>query len=153
VVADKMTQDKHDANQELMAQGIANFASGLFGGIPATGAIARTATNIRAGARSPLAGIMHSAFLLIFLLVAAPLAGFIPLSALAGILTVVCWNMPEKAEFLRLLRHWRTASVLLATFMVTLAEDLTSGIIAGCVVAAALAVWDRAGPSVAPKSG
>ncbi len=152
-VADSMTGRKHRSNMELVAQGIANIGSALCGGISVTGTIARTATNIRAGARSPLAGIMHSAFLLVFLLVAAPLAGFIPLAALAGILTAVCWNMPEKAEFLRLLREWRTASVLLATFVVTLAEDLTSGIIAGCLVAAALGIAARIRTSSTPKPG
>jgi SulP family sulfate permease len=84
--------------------------------------------------------MMHSGFVLLFLVVAAPLAGFIPLSALAGVLAVVCWNMAEKAEFLRLLRDWRSAAVLLATFGLTLVEDLTTGIIAGCVVAALLAL-------------
>ena len=81
--------------------------------------------------------------MLLFLLVAAPLAGFVPLSALAGVLVVVCWNMAEKAEFVRLLRDWRTAAVLLATFGLTLVEDLTTGIIAGCVLAALLALLLR----------
>jgi SulP family sulfate permease len=135
-----MTGRYHRSNMELVAQGIANVASALFGGISVTGTIARTATNIRAGARSPLSGMMHSAFVLLFLVVAAPLAGFIPLSALAGVLAVVCWNMAEKAEFVRLLRDWRSALVLLATFGLTLVEDLTTGIIGGCVVAALLAL-------------
>ena len=82
-------------------------------------------------------------FLLVFMLVAAPLASFIPLSALAGVLVVVCWNMAEKEEFVRLLRDWRTACVLLATFGLTLIEDLTVGIIAGCVLAAVFALTDR----------
>ncbi|MEI6202397.1 MAG: SulP family inorganic anion transporter, partial [Enhydrobacter sp.] len=120
-------------------QGIANVASALFGGISVTGTIARTATNVRAGACSPVSGMLHSAFVLVFLIVAAPLAAYIPLAALAGLLTVVCWNMAEKAEFARLLRDWRSALVLLATFGLTLLEDLTTGIIAGCVVAAVLA--------------
>ena len=139
-VADGMTGRYHRSNMELVAQGIANMASALFGGISVTGTIARTATNVRAGARSPLAGMMHSVFLLLFLVVAAPLASFIPLSALAGVLSVVCWNMAEKAEFGRLLRDWRTALILLATFGMTLIEDLITGIIAGCVVAAVLAL-------------
>jgi SulP family sulfate permease len=137
-VADGMTGRVHRSNMELVAQGIANVASALFGGISVTGTIARTATNIRAGACSPLSGMLHSGFVLLFLIVAAPLAGFIPLSALAGLLAVVCWNMAEKAEFVRLLRDWRSAVVLLATFGMTLVEDLTTGIIAGCAVAALL---------------
>jgi len=143
-VADGMTGRKHRYNMELVAQGIANVASALFGGISVTGTIARTATNIRAGAQSPVAGMMHSVFLLIFMLVAAPLASFIPLSALAGLLLVVCWNMAEKKEFLDLLRGWRTALVLIATFGLTLVENLTVGIIAGCLLAAVFAIYDRA---------
>jgi SulP family sulfate permease len=139
-VADGMTGRVHRSNMELVAQGIANVASALFGGISVTGTIARTATNIRAGACSPLSGMLHSGFVLLFLIVAAPLAGFIPLAALAGLLAVVCWNMAEKAEFVRLLRDWRSAVVLLATFGMTLVEDLTTGIIAGCAVAALLAL-------------
>jgi sulfate permease, SulP family len=143
-VADGMTGRKHRYNMELVAQGIANVASALFGGISVKGTIARKATNIRAGAQSPVAGMMHSGFLLIFMLVAAPLASFIPLSALAGLLVVVCWNMAEKKEFLDLLRGWRTASVLIATFGLTLVENLTVGIIAGCLLAAIFAIYDRA---------
>ena len=145
-VADGMTGRKHRYNMELVAQGIANVASALFGGISVTGTIARTATNIRAGAQSPLAGMMHAGFLLVFMLVAAPLASFIPLSALAGLLVVVCWNMAEKKEFLELLRDWRTALVLIATFGLTLVENLTVGIIAGCLLAAVFALFDRAIP-------
>jgi SulP family sulfate permease len=140
-IADGMTGRHHRSNMELVAQGIANVASALFGGISVTGTIARTATNVRAGARSPVSGMMHSVFVLLFLVVAAPLASFIPLSALAGVLTVVCWNMAEKAEFAHLLRNWRTAAVLLATFGLTLVEDLTTGIIAGCATAAVLAIF------------
>ncbi len=138
-VADGMTGRKHRSNMELVAQGFANIASALFGGISVTGTIARTATNVRAGASSPVSGVMHAAFLLAFLLVAAPLAAFAPLSALAGVLVVVCWNMAEKAEFIRLLGEWRSACVLLATFVLTIVEDLTTGIIAGCALAAVLA--------------
>src|SRR5581483_4116217 len=122
-------QRRHRSNMELVAQGLANIASALFGGISVTGTIARTATNIRAGACSPLSGMLHAGFVLLFMLMAAPLARFIPLSALAGVLVVVCWNMAEKAEFGRLLREWRTAAVLLATFGLTLAKDLTVGIV------------------------
>jgi SulP family sulfate permease len=145
-VADGMTGRKHRSNMELVAQGLANIASALFGGISVTGTIARTATNIRAGARSPLSGIMHAGFVLLFMLVAAPLARFIPLSALAGVLVVVCWNMAEKAEFVRLLRNWRTAAVLLATFGLTLVKDLTFGIVAGCLLAAVFAAVKRGVP-------
>src|SRR3954464_6667319 len=136
-VADSMTGRRHRANMELVAQGIANMASALFGGISVTGTIARTATNIRAGARSPVAGMLHSVFLLVFMLVAAPLASFIPLSALAGLLVVVSWNMAEKKDFVVLLRRGRTAAVLIATFGLTLVADLTVGILAGCLLAAA----------------
>ena len=145
-VADAMTGRRHRSNMELVAQGIANMASALFGGISVTGTIARTATNVKAGARSPLSGMMHSAFLLLFLIVAAPLARYVPLAALAGVLVVVCWNMAEKAEFVRLLRDWRTTAVLLTTFGLTLVRDLTTGIICGCLVAAALALARRAVP-------
>ena len=145
-VADGMTGRKHRYNMELVAQGIANIVSAFFGGISVTGTIARTATNVRAGARSPVAGMLHAGFLLIFILVAAPLANFIPLSALAGVLVVVCWNMAEKEEFLSLLGEWRTAIVLIATFGLTLVKDLTFGIIAGCLLAALLATFDRAIP-------
>jgi SulP family sulfate permease len=145
-VADGMTGRKHRYNMELVAQGIANMASALFGGISVTGTIARTATNVRAGARSPVAGMLHAVFLLIFMLVAAPLANFIPLSALAGLLVVVCWNMAEKKEFWDLLRNWRTALVLIVTFGLTLVENLTVGIIAGCLLAAMLSIFNRAIP-------
>ena len=100
-VADGMTGRKHRYNMEVVAQGIANVASAIFGGISVTGTIARTATNIRAGGCSPVSGMMHALFVLIFMVVASPLASFIPLSALAGVLVVVCWNMAEKDDFLR----------------------------------------------------
>ena len=145
-VADGMTGGRHRSNMELVAQGVANLASPLFGGIPATGAIARTATNVRAGARTPLSGMMHAAFLLLFILVAAPLANYVPLSALAGLLVVVCWYMAEKAEFIRILGEWRGAAVLIATFALTLVLDLTAGIIAGCLVAALLAAFRQSVP-------
>lgn len=145
-VADSMTSRKHRSNMELVAQGVANIVSGLFGGISVTGTIARTATNVRAGARSPISGIMHAGFILLFLLVAAPLASFVPLCALAGVLVVVCWNMAEKEEFVRLLKDWRAAAVLLTTFGLTLIEDLSVGIIAGCLLAALFAAFRRAVP-------
>ena len=140
-VADTMTGRKHRSNMELVAQGVANIASALFGGIPVTGTIARTATNVRAGASTPLSGMMHSAFLLLFMLVAAPLASFAPLAALAGVLVVVCWNMAEKREFARLLGSWPGAVVLLATFGLTLFDSLMTGIIAGCALAVLLALF------------
>lgn len=142
-VADGMTGRKHRSNMELVAQGIANMTSAVFGGISVTGTIARTATNIRAGARSPISGMMHAGIVLVFMLVAAPLASFIPLSALAGVLIVVCWNMADKLEFVRLLQHWRLAMVLLTTFGLTLLKDLTFGIVAGCIVATVLTVTHR----------
>ncbi len=148
-VADGMTGRKHRSNMELVGQGIANIGSALFGGICVTGTIARTATNVRAGACTPMSGIMHSAFLLLFLLVAAPLAGFVPLAALAGVLTVVCWNMAERKELRGLLTAWPTAIVLIATFALTLFENLTVGIITGCVLAAFFALFRR----VVPEEG
>jgi SulP family sulfate permease len=134
-VADGMTGRVHRSNMELVAQGLANVASALFGGIAVTGTIARTATNIRAGAKSPVAGILHAAFLLAFMVLAAPLAAYIPLSALSGLLVVVAWNMAEKREFASLLGNWRAAAVLLATFGLTLLHDLMAGIAAGCGLA------------------
>jgi SulP family sulfate permease len=135
-VADGMTGRVHRSNMELVAQGLANVASSIFGGICVTGTIARTATNIRAGARTPVSGILHSAFLLAFMMVAAPLARYIPLSALAGLLVVVAWNMAEKKAFASLLGNWRAAIVLLGTFGLTILHDLTAGILAGCGLAA-----------------
>ncbi|HKR89126.1 MAG TPA: SulP family inorganic anion transporter [Phenylobacterium sp.] len=145
-VADGMTGRMHRSNMELVAQGLANIASALFGGVSVTGTIARTATNIRAGAASPVAGMLHAGFLLVFMLVAAPLASYVPLAALAGVLVVVSWNMAEKAEFVRLLKNWRTAAVLIATFGLTLLRDLTAGIVAGCLLAALFALLHRAIP-------
>jgi SulP family sulfate permease len=136
LVADRMTGRQHRSNMELIAQGAANVGSALFGGICVTGTIARTATNVRAGARSPVSGMLHAGFLLAFMVAAAPLASYVPVAALAGVLVVVCWNMAEKAEFARLLRDWRAAAVLLATFGLTVVRDLTTGILSGCVLAA-----------------
>jgi SulP family sulfate permease len=138
VVADGMTGRRHRSNMELTAQGLANMASAVFGGIAVTGTIARTATNVRAGARSPVAGMLHAAFLLAFMLLAAPLASYVPVSALAGVLVVVAWNMAEKAEIARLLRSPQRVAVLAATFVLTVLRDLTSGILAGCLLAALL---------------
>ncbi|PYJ57815.1 MAG: sodium-independent anion transporter [Verrucomicrobia bacterium] len=139
VVADGMIDDRHDSNQELMAQGIANIASPLFGGIPATGAIARTATNIRSGARSPVAGITHALTLLIIILAAAPLAKFIPLATLSAVLMVVAYNMGEWHHFTRLAKWPKSDSaVFLATFALTVLIDLTVAVQVGMVLAAVL---------------
>lgn len=135
VVADGMSGRRHRSNMELVAQGIANIGSPLFGGICVTGTIARTATNIRAGGVTPVAGMFHAAFVLAFMLVAAPLAGHIPLAALAGVLAVVAWSMAEKAAFLAILKHSRADSlVLLATFLLVIFEDLMVGIGVGVVL-------------------
>jgi SulP family sulfate permease len=132
VVADSMTGRRHRSNAELVAQGLANIGSSIFGGICVTGTIARTATNVRAGARGPISGMLHSLFLLLFILVAAPLAGYIPLAALAGLLGVVAWNMAEKTEIAILLKASRgDAVVLLATFLLVIFRDLTTGILVG----------------------
>ena len=134
-----MTGRRHRSNCELVAQGVANIGSALFGGICVTGTIARTATNVRAGAHGPVAGMLHSLFLLLFMLVAAPLASYIPLAALAGVLAVVAWNMAEKHEFATLLRSSRgDAVVLLATFCLTIFRDLTEGIVVGFALGAVL---------------
>jgi SulP family sulfate permease len=141
VVADSMTGRRHRSNVELVAQGAANMASSLFGGICVTGTIARTATNVRAGARGPVAGMVHSAFVLLFMLVAAPLASYIPLAALAAVLAVVCWNMAEKHEVATLVRASRgDAVVLLATLLLVVFRDLTQGIVVGFVLGTLLFV-------------
>jgi SulP family sulfate permease len=132
VVADSMTGRRHRSNCELVAQGAANIASALFGGICVTGTVARTAANVRAGARGPISGMAHALFLLAFMLAAAPLASYIPLAALAAVLAVVAWNMAEKEAFATLLRASRgDALVLSATFLLVVFRDLTTGILAG----------------------
>lgn len=139
VVADGMTGRRHRSNCELVAQGIANVVSGLFSGICVTGTIARTATNVRAGAHGPIAGMLHALFLLGFILVAAPLAGYIPLASLAGVLALVAWNMVEKHAFATLIRASRgDAAVLLATFFLTIFRDLTEAIIVGFALGSVL---------------
>ncbi|MBB4285822.1 SulP family inorganic anion transporter [Roseospira goensis] len=139
VVADGMTGRRHRSNCELVAQGAANIGSALFGGLCVTGAIARTATNIRAGAHGPVAGMLHALFLLAFVLVAAPLASYIPLAALAGVLTVVAWNMVEKDAIVALLRSSRgDTAVLLVTFLLTVFRDLTEAILVGFALGAVL---------------
>ncbi len=141
VVADTMTGTRHRANTELVALGIANIASPLFGGIPATGAIARTATNVRSGGTTPIAGLVHALTLFVILLVAGPLAARIPMATLAGILMIVAWHMAELQSFRSLARGPRhDAAVLLTTFTFTVVADLTVGIGLGMVVAALLFV-------------
>ena len=137
VVADGMIGGRHRSNAELVAQGVANTASALFGGLPATGAIARTATNVRAGARSPIAGMVHAGILLVFMLALTPLMRYVPLAALAAVLLVVAWNISEVEAF----RHTMSAPkgdrlVLLLTFFLTVFFDLTVAIEAGLVAAA-----------------
>lgn len=136
VVADGMSGARHRSNAELVAQGVANIGSGLFGGFCVTGTIARTATNVRAGSRGPVSGMLHSLFLLAFLMIAAPLAAYIPLAALAGVLAVVAWGMAERHEFAALLRSSRgDALVVLATFLLVVFRDLTEGIVVGFALA------------------
>jgi SulP family sulfate permease len=138
-VADGMTGYSHRSGQELVAQGVANIASAMFGGLPATGAIARTATNIRAGGRTPLAGILHSVFLLIFLLVAGKLISHVPMAALAAILLVVAWGMSEVERFKTLLRmDAGERALLLLTFGLTVLVDLTVAIGVGVTLASLL---------------
>ncbi|PRZ12521.1 SulP family sulfate permease [Laceyella sediminis] len=132
LVADNMGNTKHHSNRELIGQGIANMVTPLFGGIPATGAIARTATNIKNGAQSPVSGIVHSLFVLLVLLAFAPLASQIPLSSMAPILMFVAWNMSERNEFVHILKSKSgDAAVLLLTFTLTVLTDLTLGVLGG----------------------
>ncbi|MEQ1577293.1 MAG: SulP family inorganic anion transporter [Hyphomicrobium sp.] len=139
VVADGMTGRKHRSNCELAAQGAANIAAVTFGGMCVTGTIARTATNVRAGARGPVAGILHALYILLFMLIAAPLASYIPLASLGAVLAVVAWNMAEKQEFASLLKaSWGDATVLMATFLLTIFADLTTAIATGVVLGAFL---------------
>ncbi|HMD55347.1 MAG TPA: SulP family inorganic anion transporter, partial [Phycisphaerae bacterium] len=135
-VADRMINDRHDPNQELMAQGIANFLTPLFGGIPATGTIARTTTNVRTGGQTPIAGIIHSLTLLVIVLIAAPLASYIPMAALAAILLFVAWNMGEWHEFRRLSKFALDYRIkMLSTFLLTVIFDLTVAVEVGLVLA------------------
>lgn len=139
MVADKMGDARHRSNGELGAQGLANIASTVFGGFCVTGTIARTATNVRSGARGPVSGMLHCFYLLVFLFIAAPLVGYIPLAALAAMLIVVSWNMVEHAEFVALLRgeddYLRSGAViLLATFLLTIFINLLVGIAVGAAM-------------------
>jgi SulP family sulfate permease len=141
-VADGMIDDRHDPNQELMAQGIANLVSPLFGGIAATGTIARTVTNVRAGGRTPIAGIVHALTLAAIVLMAAPLASHIPLSTLGAILLMVAWNMGEWHAFEELKRFrlpYRTT--LLSTFLLTVVFDITVAVEAGLILSCLFFIW------------
>jgi SulP family sulfate permease len=139
VVADGMIGSRHRSNQELVGQGVANIASALFGGLPATGAIARTATNIRAGALTPVAGMLHALFLLLFILFATNLMAFVPMAALAAILFLVAWGMSEHKRFIDLLRMPNgDRAVLLLTFGLTVLVDLTMAIAVGVTLASLL---------------
>jgi SulP family sulfate permease len=137
VVADGMAGTRHDSNQELIGQGIANIVAPLFGGFAATGAIARTATNVRNGGTSPLAGITHVATLVLVILFLAPLAVHVPLAALAAILFVVAWNMSDAGHFLKMVRRAPTADVLilLVTFALTVFVDLVVAVNIGVILA------------------
>ena len=142
-VADNLIdQPRHDPNQELMAQGVANFVVPFFGGIPATGTIARTVTNVRAGATSPIAGIVHAVVILLVVLIAAPLATDVPLAVLAGVLLFVAWNMGEWHEFVRL-RHFspQYRTILLGTFALTVIFDLTVAVEVGLVLACVFFIY------------
>jgi sulfate permease, SulP family len=139
VVSDRMSNDHHNPNVELIGQGVANIVSPMFGGLPATGALARTATNIRAGAQSPVAGMIHALTLLCILLFATPLVSHVPLAVLAGILMVVAYNMGEWREIPQLLKLTKTdISVWLVTFALTVFADLTVAVEAGMILAALL---------------
>lgn len=139
VVADGMTGRRHRSNSELFAQGLANVGSALFGGMCVTGTIARTATNVRSGARTPVAGMLHAVIILLVLLAAAPLVAMVPLAALAAVLVTVAWNMIERPAIAHMLRHARgEAAVLFVTLVVTLLHDLVWGIAAGIALALVL---------------
>jgi sulfate permease, SulP family len=142
-VADNMADlPRHDPNQELMAQGVANFVTPLFGGIPATGTIARTVTNVRAGGTSPVAGIVHAIALLLIVLVAAPLALHVPLAALAGILLFVAWNMGEWRQFPQARKFNLTYRIILfGTFLLTVIFDLTVAVEVGLILACVFFIW------------
>ena len=143
VVSDRMSNDRHNPNVELIGQGVANFFSPMFGGLPATGAIARTATNIRSGAQSPVAGMIHALTLLCILLFAAPLVSYVPMAALAGILMIVAYNMGEWREIPQLLKLTKTdISIWLVTFALTVFADLTVAVEA-CMILAALLFISR----------
>jgi SulP family sulfate permease len=137
VVADGMIGGNHRSNTELIAQGFANICSSIFGGIPATGAIARTATNVRSGGRTPIAGMVHAVTLLVIMLFVGKWAALIPMATLAGILVVVAWNMSEIGHFLTVIKGSKSdAAVLVTTFVLTVLVDLTVAIEIGMILAA-----------------
>ncbi len=139
VVADGMSGRRHSSNMELIAQGAANLASGMMGGMVATGTIARTATNVRANAHSPVAGMLHAVFVLAFMMLAAPLVGMIPLAALAGVLATVAWNMIERHAIATLIRSTRgEAAVMAVTLALTVFRDLTEAIVVGFALGSVL---------------
>ncbi len=139
VVADGMTDDRHDSNTELISQGIANIFSSFFGGLPAAGAIARTATNIKSGAFSPISGMIHALVLFCFMFFLAPLASSIPLASLAGVLVIVSWNMSEANIFLRMFRSPKSdLGVMLITFIIMVGVDITFAVQMGVVLASFL---------------
>ena len=141
-VADSMSEDRHNPNQELMAQGIANFLTPLLGGLAVTGTIARTATNIRAGAQTPVSGIIHALTVLLAVIVAAPFAEFIPMAVLAGILLFVGWNMIEWSEFKRLPQFNKTyQSIFVGTFLLTVIFDLTVAVEVGLILACVFFIY------------
>jgi SulP family sulfate permease len=139
MIADGMTGRRHRPNAELLAQGVANIASVCFGGIPATGAVARTITNIRSGAQTPMAGMIHSALLLLFMWFLSPVVGWIPLTSLAAVMIVVAWNMSEIEHFRYLMSAPKSdRAVLLMTFFLTILLDLTVAVQVGITLAALL---------------
>jgi SulP family sulfate permease len=150
-VADRLIAGRHRPNAELLAQGAANLGSALFGGLPATGAIARTATNVRAGGRTPVAGMIHAVVVLAVMMLAAPLAGHLAMPALAGLLMVTAWNMAEPHRWPS---YWRAAwperVLLLVTLVLTVAVDLTVAIGTGVALGLVIRVW-RHRPGHAPK--
>lgn len=151
VVADGMSGARHRSNAELVAQGVANIGSAMFGGFCVTGTIARTATNVRAGSHGPVSGMLHALFLLLFLLIAAPLASYVPLAALAGVLAVVAWGMAEKEEMWALIRSSRgDAMVVLVTFLLVVFRDLIEGIVVGFALGGLVFIKRISG---APKFG
>ncbi|WP_239494561.1 SulP family inorganic anion transporter [Roseovarius amoyensis] len=144
MVADRMIGGRHRPNAELLAQGVANLGSALFGGLPATGAIARTATNVRAGGRTPVAGIVHAVTILLVMLLAAPLAGYLAMPALAGLLMITAWNMSEPHRWAGYLRERRSDQFLLVlTFVLTVVADLTLAIGVGVIIGLALRLYSR----------
>jgi SulP family sulfate permease len=141
-VADTLIDDRHDPNQELLAQGIANIASPFFGGVAATGAIARTATNVRVGGRTPVAGLIHSLTLLLVVLIAAPLASYVPITVLASVVLITAWRMGDWHEFMRLRRFsWNYRTILLTTFALTVLFDLTIAVEIGMVLASLFFIY------------